>query len=60
VIVAMGTRSVGEGVYPVAAVAVKHGAGVERETTSPDEAYAHFEKDVATPYREGWLPELNR
>jgi uncharacterized cupin superfamily protein len=60
VILAMGTRTGGEGVYPAAEVALKHGAGVERETTSGDEAYAGFEPDVETPYRDGWLPDLRR
>ena len=29
--------------YPVSEVAARHGASVEREVTSPDEAYADFE-----------------
>jgi hypothetical protein len=29
-------------VYPVSDVALRHGAGVEQETRSPDEAYAAF------------------
>ena len=31
-------------VYPRSETALRHGAGVERETTSPDEAYAPFAK----------------
>ena len=37
--------------------ALRHGAGVERETTNPDEAYAQFPRSKLTGYREGWLPE---
>jgi uncharacterized cupin superfamily protein len=33
-------------VYPVADVALRHGAGVTRETRSPDEAYAPFPESV--------------
>jgi uncharacterized cupin superfamily protein len=58
VVVAVGTRTNGEGVYPVAEIALRHGAGVERETSSADEAYARFDKDGETPYREGWLPDF--
>ena len=58
VVVAMGTRTGGDAVYPVAEVALRHGAGVERETKSSQEAYAGFEEDVETPYQEGWLPDL--
>ena len=43
--------------YPVAEVARKHNAGVERETTSGKEAYAAFPRSVETPYRDGTLPE---
>jgi uncharacterized cupin superfamily protein len=60
VIVAVGTRTGGEGVYPVSEIALKHGAGVEQETTSSKEAYARFDHDVETPYREGWLPDPGR
>jgi len=57
-VLAVGTRTGGDVVYPVADVAIRHGAGVERETTSADEAYARFERDVATPYRDDWLPDF--
>jgi uncharacterized cupin superfamily protein len=43
-------------VYPVNEVAAKHDASVLEETTSPDEAYARFERGKLTRYREGWLP----
>jgi uncharacterized cupin superfamily protein len=52
-------KSVGPdwGGYPVDETAVRHGAGVEQETTSPEEAYARFPPRVSVRYREGWLPE---
>ena len=45
------------GAYTVDEVALRHGAGVERETTESDEAYARFPKSEPTRYREGWLPD---
>jgi uncharacterized cupin superfamily protein len=45
------------GAYTVDAAALPHGAGVERETTDPDEAYARFPKSALIRYREGWLPD---
>jgi uncharacterized cupin superfamily protein len=42
--------------YPVDELAASHGASVERETTSPDEAYARFPAPREGPYREGDLP----
>jgi uncharacterized cupin superfamily protein len=58
VIVAVGTRGAGEdwGAYTVDDAAIRHGAGVERETTLSKEAYARFPPDRFTPYQEGWLP----
>jgi uncharacterized cupin superfamily protein len=58
VIVAVGTRGAGEdwGAYTVDEAAIRHGAGVERETTLSKEAYARFPPDRFTPYQEGWLP----
>jgi uncharacterized cupin superfamily protein len=62
VVVAVGARdrSVDNpdwGGYPVDAVALKHGAGVEQETNDPDVAYANVNpKRQPTRYREGWLP----
>jgi hypothetical protein len=41
----------------VAEAATQHGAGVERETTDFNEAYAGFPRSELTSYREGWLPE---
>jgi uncharacterized cupin superfamily protein len=42
--------------YPVSEVARKHGAGVEQEATSGQEAYAAFERPYKGPYRDGLLP----
>jgi uncharacterized cupin superfamily protein len=60
VLVAIGARvrSTGPdwGAYTVDAVAVRHGASVERETTSTEEAYARFPARRPTRYRDGWLP----
>jgi len=44
------------GAYTVDAAALRHGAGVVRETTDPAEAYARFGSSRLTGYREGWLP----
>jgi uncharacterized cupin superfamily protein len=60
VVLAVGARdrSVGPdwGSYTVDEAAIRHGAGVEVETTDPDEAYARFRRGGTTGYREGWLP----
>ena len=45
------------GAYTVDDAALRHGAGVERETTEPSEAYARFGPGVLTRYRDGWLGE---
>ena len=45
------------GAYTVDEAAQRHGAGVERETTHPAEAYARFRRSELTRYRDGWLPE---
>jgi uncharacterized cupin superfamily protein len=62
VVLAVGARdrSTGPdwGGYTVDQAAVRHGAGVERETTDPKEAYARFPKGRLTRYREGSLPDL--
>jgi len=54
-ILAIGSRTSREVVYPRADVALRHGAGVEQETADPDLAYAPFAADVDTPYRDRWL-----
>ena len=56
-LLAVGTRSGGDVVYPASELAQRHGAGVERETRDPDEAYAGIRPDSPAGYREGWLPE---
>jgi uncharacterized cupin superfamily protein len=45
------------GGYTVDEAALRHGAGVEQETTEAEQAYARFRKREPTGYREGWLPE---
>jgi len=43
VFIAVGSRRKGRGIrYPVNGTALKHGAGVEKETSDPNEAYARF------------------
>ena len=44
------------GGYPVDEAALRHGAGVEQETTDPAEAYARFTRRGPARYRDGWLP----
>jgi uncharacterized cupin superfamily protein len=44
------------GGYPVDAAALRHGAGVDRETTVVAEAYARFPSREPAGYRPGWLP----
>jgi len=64
VVVAVGAREhqnrEGWGGYTVDEVALRHGAGVERETDVADEAYAavraRFGAREPTRHREGWLP----
>jgi len=60
VVLAVGARdrSTGRdwGGYPVDETAIRHGAGVEEETTDPDQAYARVDHRKPTRYREGWLP----
>ena len=60
VVLAVGARDRSRGpdwgAYTVDEAAQRHGAGVERETTDADEAYARFPKGGLAPYREGLLP----
>src|SRR2546422_11115350 len=44
------------GGYTVDEAALRHGAGVEEETTDAEEAYARFPEPEPTRYRDGWLP----
>jgi uncharacterized cupin superfamily protein len=61
VVLAIGAREhqdgPGWGGYTVDDVALRHGAGVEKETNDPKQAYSRFASPQPTPYREGWLPE---
>ena len=60
VVLAVGARDhqagAGWGGYTVDEAALRHGAGVEQETSDPDEAYKRFPKREPSRYREGWLP----
>jgi uncharacterized cupin superfamily protein len=60
VVLAVGARdrSTGPdwGGYTVHEAALRHGAGVERATDDPREAYAPFPRRKPARYREGWLP----
>jgi uncharacterized cupin superfamily protein len=63
VVIAVGARdrsvdSPDWGGYTVDTVALRHGAGVEQETTDPHEAYGKVPHRQGTSYREGWLPDL--
>jgi uncharacterized cupin superfamily protein len=59
-VVAVGAREHQEpatwGGYTVDEIALRHGAGVEQETTEAEEAYAQVPKREPTRYRDGWLP----
>jgi uncharacterized cupin superfamily protein len=44
------------GGYTADEAALRHGAGVEEETTDASVAYARFPESVPVPYGEGWLP----
>jgi uncharacterized cupin superfamily protein len=60
VVLAIGARdrSTGPdwGGYTVDGAALRHGAGVETETTEPPTAYRRFPQRQPTKYHEGWLP----
>jgi uncharacterized cupin superfamily protein len=59
VVLAVGARGARKGVaYLVEPAALAHGAGVERETTKPAEAYARFPASTRSVYGAGWLPDL--
>jgi uncharacterized cupin superfamily protein len=59
VVLAVGARdrSTGPewGAYTVDEAALRHGAGVEQETTDEKEAYARFARRKPTRYRDDWL-----
>lgn len=44
------------GAYTVDPAAIRHGAGVDAETTDTDTAYARFPKRRPTRYRKDWIP----
>jgi uncharacterized cupin superfamily protein len=46
------------GAYTVDEAALRHGAGVEQETTDADKAYAQVPEAEPTRYRDGWLPDF--
>jgi uncharacterized cupin superfamily protein len=56
VLVMAGSRAESTIVYPVSELARKHGAGVERETGSPPEAYAPFDRGGLGRMPDGTLP----
>ena len=49
------TRGPDWGGYTVDETARRHGVSVDRDTTSPDEAYAGWTRREDCAYREGWL-----
>jgi len=50
VVIAVGARRTGRGLrYPVDEAALRHGAGVEEETTDPDVAYAKYDEPHEIP-----------
>jgi uncharacterized cupin superfamily protein len=56
-ILAVGARRAGSEVrYPVAEIALRHGAGVTRETTAPVEAYESFTPNQPMRFQDGDLP----
>jgi uncharacterized cupin superfamily protein len=61
VVLAVGARALSTGpdwgAYTVSEAALRHDAGVERETTDPGDAYARFRPGQITRYRQGWLPD---
>ena len=61
VVLAVGARDKSTGPnwggYTVDEAAIRHGAGVEQETSNPREAYARFPERTSTRYGEGWLPD---
>ena len=60
VVLAIGAREHSTGTewggYTVDEAALRHGAGVEEETTEATQAYARFTPRERGAYREGWLP----
>jgi uncharacterized cupin superfamily protein len=55
-ILAVGSRTGEDVIYPASELARRHGAGVKVETRDPKESYAGIREDAGVGYREGWLP----
>ena len=60
VVLAVGARDRSAGAdwgrYSVDEVALRHGAGVERETTEAAQAYTGLTRRKPAQFRDGWLP----
>ena len=57
VVVGVGARAKGRGVrYLVNDAALRHGAGVEEETSEPSVAYARFAEDLPVPCPDDFPP----
>jgi len=57
-ILMIGSRTPDAGVvYPESELAKSHGAGVDKETESEDDAYQAFPEAVPIAYRDDWLPD---
>jgi uncharacterized cupin superfamily protein len=54
-ILAVGSRSGGDVVYPASELAQRHGAGSATTTSLSDEAYKAQQPDVEVPFEERWL-----
>ena len=57
-VLAVGSRSGDDTIYPESELAQRHRAGVSRETKEPSEAYTDIADDVDMHYQDGWLPDL--
>jgi uncharacterized cupin superfamily protein len=56
VVIAVGARPTKAIVYPESELARRYGAGVQKETSDPREAYAGVEPDEDVEFRHEWLP----
>ncbi len=55
-ILAVGSRTSREVVYPVSELAGRHGASAAETTSDPEQAYAGMAPDVEVRFRDEWLP----
>ena len=55
-VLAIGARRDGGVIYPAAAAAQRHRAGVEQETSDPKVAYEGIASSVPTEFDRSWLP----